>query len=176
MEDYLKVLFIILIMWFILYLILEFNIINNKRKVVNNIFEELDVLFIRRLNLLYKIIDVVKHFDKNQFDSFGSNLYDYINNYDKLSYNDRLILNENLCMDIKKILLVSDVYPEINSIEKYKKYENQLIRFNKRINKLQKRYNKSVLVYMNRKKIFPSNLICIICRFYPYNYFDLKNL
>ena len=83
MEDDLCMLLFVLTIWLILYLILEFNIINNKRREVRKIFLEMDDIFFKRLNLLSKIIDIIKAYDKNQFDEFGSNLYDYVNNYEK---------------------------------------------------------------------------------------------
>lgn len=172
MEDDLCILLFVLVIWLILYLLLEFNIINNKRKDVRKLFLEMDNFFIKRLNVLSKMIDVIKAYDKKQFDNFGSNLYDYINNYKEFDYNKRLEINENINKEIKKILLVRRVYPELDENVKYVKLEKQLVRINKVINKLQIKYNRALKIYLNRRMIFPSELICIICRFYSYNYFN----
>lgn len=174
MEDDLCILLFVLVIWLILYLLLEFNIVNNKRKNVRKLFLEMDNFFIKRLNILSKMIDVIKAYDKNQFDDFGSNLYDYINNYKEFDYNKRLEINENINKEIKKVLLVRRVYPELDEIVKYVKLEKQLVRVNKVISKLQIKYNRALKVYLNRRRVFPSELICIICRFYSYNYFNLK--
>lgn len=174
MEDDLCMLLFVLTIWLILYLILEFNIINNKRREVRKIFLEMDDIFFKRLNLLSKIIDIIKAYDKNQFDEFGSNLYDYVNNYEEYDYNKRLEINENINFEIKKILLVREVYPELNNNAKYVKLEKHLIRMNKILSKLQAKYNKALEAYLSRKKVFPSELICVICNFYSYNYFNLK--
>lgn len=174
MRDDLIVILIVLVIWLIFYLMLEFHIINKKRKDVKMLFLELDIFFIKRLNILSKMLDVIKAYDKNQFDEFGSNLYDYINNYNDYDYNYRLKINEDLNSEIKKILLVRQVYPELNELLKYMKFEKQLIRINKVISKLQVKYNKAVCSYKNRKNIFPSGLISGICRFYSYNYFNLN--
>ena len=66
-------------------------------------------------------------------------------------------------------------YPELNDNVKYVKYEKQLIRMKKVLSKLQIKYNKALGAYLSRKKIFPSGLICVMCRFYSYNYFNLNN-
>lgn len=169
-----KIIFIILAIWLILYIVLEFNIINKKRKIVSKLYSELDSLFFKRLNLLAKILDIIKAYDKNQFDSFGSDLYDYIKNYYEYSYNERLDINDNLDVEIKKILLVTDVYPEMKDITKYVKFEKQLVRLNKIIKKSILKYNNAVIIYINRKKIFPSNLIATLCRFYNYKVFNIN--
>ena len=86
----------------------------------------------------------------------------------------RLEMNENINFEIKKILLVREVYPELNNNTKYVKFEKHLVRMNKILSKLQAKYNKALDAYLSRKKVFPSELICVICNFYSYNYFNLK--
>lgn len=175
MNDLLNLLFILLIIWLVLYLIMEFRIINKRKNDVKNIFLELDDLFIKRFNVLSKLLDIIKKYDKNQFDSFGSKLYDYINNYDEYDINSRLKINEDLSTELKKILLVSKVYPEILYDDKFAKLEKQLIKLNKLISKLHYKYNDALIIFISRKRIFPSNLICVIFKFYSYNYFNLRD-
>ena len=129
MEDGLGILFIILIVWLILYIILEFNIINNKRIIVKKVFLEIDSIFEKRIGILSKMIDIVKGYDRNQFDEFGSKLYDYSNLYKEYDYNKKIDVNESIENDIKKLLLVSKVYPELKDISKFVKFEKQLITY-----------------------------------------------
>ena len=173
MEDNLCILLIILIIWLILYILLEFNIINKKRIEVKKMFLELDAIFEKRINILSKIVDIVKAFDRNQFDDLGSRLYDYSNSYKEFEFNKRISINEILDSDIKKLLLVSKVYPELKELPKFVKLEKQLIRYSKVIKKMKIKYNKVLDNYNNRKKIFPSGIICLVCKFYNYNYFKI---
>lgn len=173
MEDNLCILLIILIIWLILYILLEFNIINKKRIEVKKIFLELDAIFEKRINILSKIVDIVKAYDRNQFDDLGSRLYDYSNSYKEYEFNKRISINEILDSDIKKLLLVSKVYPELKEFPKFVKLEKQLIRYSKVIKKMKIKYNKVLDNYNNRKKIFPSGLICLVCKFYNYKYFKM---
>lgn len=173
MEDNLCILFIILIIWLIVYIILEFNIINKKRIVVKKVFLEIDELFEKRINVLTRMVDIVKGYDRNQFDDFGSRLYDYSNSYKEYDYNERIKINELIESDIKKLLLVSKVYPELSELTKFVKLEKQLIRYSKVIKKIKIKYNRVLDNYNNRKKVFPSGLICILCKFYNYNYFKI---
>ena len=128
--------------WLIIYLILEFNLINSRRIIVKKAFIELDEMLIKRLNILSKMLDVVKAYDKKQFDDFGSRLYDYIKQYNDYDYNKKIRLDKLLNNDIKRILLVSKVYPEVNEVVKYTKMERQLIRYDKVIRKLKIKYKK----------------------------------
>lgn len=173
MEDDLCILFIILIIWLVIYLILEFNIINKKRIEVKKAFSEVDEIFEKRILLLNKIVDIVKGYDKNQFDEFGSRLYDYSNSYKEYDYNEKIRINDMIESDINKLLLVSKVYPELKDLTKFSKLEKQLIRYSKVIKKLKIKYNRAVDAYNNRKKVFPSGLLCSICNFYNYDYFKM---
>ena len=87
--------------WLIIYLILEFNLINSRRIIVKKAFIELDEMLIKRLNILSKMLDVVKAYDKKQFDDFGSRLYDYIKQYNDYDYNKKIrldkLLNNECC-------------------------------------------------------------------------------
>ncbi len=174
MNGILKTLIIVLILWLIIYIFLEIKIIYDKKKKVDNLFSNLDDFFIKRFGILTKMIDIVKAYDKNQFDNFGSMLYDYINNYNSYDKNKRLLINEKIDVELRKLLLMSKVYPEIMNVSRYVKLEKQLIRYSKIINKVQIKYNRSLDIYYRRKKIFPSSIFYSIFRFYEYNYFNLK--
>jgi len=156
-----------------MYIILEFNIINKKGLEVKKVFIELDDLFEKRILLLSKMVDIVKGYDKNQFDALGSKLYDYSISYGEYDYNKKIEINDQLEIYIKKLLLVSKVYPELNDLSKFVKLEKQLIRYSKVIKKMKIKYNRLLDNYNNRKKVFPSGLLCVICKLYNYDYFKV---
>ena len=140
MEDSSCILVVIVII-LCLYIFIEFLIINKNRKEVNKKFLELDSIFEKRMNILSKMVDIVKGYDRNQFDDLGSRLYDYINSYNDFDCNRKIEINEVLDCDIKKLLLVTKVYPELKDLSKYVKLEKQIIRYSKVINKMKIRYN-----------------------------------
>ena len=172
MEDSSCILVVIVII-LCLYIFIEFLIINKNRKEVNKKFLELDSIFEKRMNILSKMVDIVKGYDRNQFDDLGSRLYDYINSYNDFDCNKKIEINEVLDCDIKKLLLVTKVYPELKDLSKYVKLEKQIIRYSKVINKMKIRYNKVVDDYNYKRRIFPRRILCVIGRFYNYDYFRI---
>lgn len=173
MKDNVCIILIILIIWLILYILLEFNIINKRNYDVMKIFIGIDKLFQKRMDILSQLLDIVKAYDRNQFDEFGSKLYDYVINYKYYDINEKIRINEFMENDINKILLVSKVYPELKDVYKFVKLEKQIIRYSKVIKKMKLKYNRVLDEYNCRKKIFPSGLICDLLKFYNYNYFDV---
>lgn len=175
MDNTLSILMIILVIWFLLYIILELCIVHNKIRDIEKVFKELDTYFIKRLNVLYKMLDIIKEYNKIEFEELSSNLYDYINDYNEYNLEKRISINEHLNYDIKKILLVSKAYPELINNAKYMKLEKQLVRFNKVINKFCKKYNNAVISFNGRQKIFPSNIICLLYKKNKYRVFKINN-
>lgn len=174
MKNSLSILLIVLLIWLILFIILELTIVNKRKRNLINQFNELDKIFITRLNVIYKMIDIIKEFNKIDFESLSSNLYDYIKEYNEYTLNKKITINSQLSSEIKKILLASTAYPELLNNPKYVKYERHLKRYNKVINKFSLKYNKALISYLDRFKIFPSKIICKIGKYEEYKYIDVK--
>ncbi len=174
MRDNYYILFFVLIVWLILFLLLEYIFINKEIKEVKKAFFELDALFIKRMNVLSKMIDIIKQYDKNQFDDFGSRLYDYLSFYDDYDFNKKISINELIEIDIKRVLLVSTAYPELKNTSKYVKYEKKLIRYSKVIKRFKIKYNKVLDYYYERKNCLSRYLLCNILKFYKFNYFEIE--
>ena len=173
MEDDLCILLFALIIIVFIYVVIQLFIVNKNRMEVKKKFLELDDIFKKRLNVLSKMVDIVKGYDRNQFDEFGSRLYDYIEYYIEYDCNKKIEINEIIDCDINKLLLVSKVYPELHELTKFVKLEKQLIRYSKVIKKLKIKYNRLLDDYNYKKKIFPRRLLCCLCRFYNYDYFQV---
>ena len=171
MEDDLCILLICISCFIITCLIIELIVVNIKRLKVKQKFLELDDIFEKRLNILSKMVDIAKGYERNQFDDFGSRLYDYSNSYTEYDCNKKIEINELIDCDINRLLLIKKVYPELNDLSKYIKLEKQLIRYSKVIKKLKIKYNKVLDDYNYKKGIFPRCLFCNI--FYKYDYFRM---
>lgn len=171
MEDDLCILLICISCFIITCLIIELIVVNIKRLRVKQKFLELDDIFEKRLNILSKMVDIAKGYERNQFDDFGSRLYDYSKSYTEYDCNKKIEINELIDCDINRLLLIKKVYPELNDLSKYIKLEKQLIRYSKVIKKLKIKYNKVLDDYNYKKGIFPRCLFCNI--FYKYDYFRM---
>lgn len=171
MEDDLCILLICISCFIITCLIIELIVVNIKRLRVKQKFLELDDIFEKRLNILSKMVDIAKGYERNQFDDFGSRLYDYSNSYTEYDCNKKIEINELIDCDINRLLLIKKVYPELNDLSKYIKLEKQLIRYSKVIKKLKIKYNKVLDDYNYKMGIFPRCLFCNI--FYKYDYFRM---
>lgn len=174
MKDILCIFGFILALWLIIYTILEFRIMQKHKENVENSFSELDKIFIKRLSVLYRMMDIIKEYNKIDFEALSSDLYDYMQSYNDYTTNERIAINEHLALEVKKVLLVSAAYPELQNHIKYPKYEKQLKRYNKVITKCSIKYNNTLIAYKERKKIFPSKIICKLGKYPEYQLFTLN--
>ena len=175
MEHCLYYLFCILSVWLLLYIMLELKIFRDRKKLVIDNFKLLNKNFSKRIELVWKIINIAKQFARLECEALEKNIKVDNDGYDELSINDKIFLNEELDKSMKKIYLISSAYPEVLNNAKYVKFEKELIRCDKRINKGKKKYNNAVKIYEDRKKIFPTNFIAWIFRDVKYKYYDLSD-
>ena len=174
MEHCLYYLVLILCVWLLVYIMLELKIFRDKKKLVINNFKLLNKNFSKRIELVWKIINIAKPIAKLECEALEKEIKVDNDGYDELSINNRIVINEELDMSMKKIYFLSTAYPEVLNNQKYVKYEKELVRCDKRIAKCKKKYNNAVKIYENRKQIFPTNLIAWIFRDVNYKYYKLN--
>ena len=103
MEDDLCILLICISCFIITCLIIELIVVNIKRLKVKQKFLELDDIFEKRLNILSKMVDIAKGYERNRFDDFGSRLYDYSKSYSEYDCNKKIEINELIESDNNSI-------------------------------------------------------------------------
>ena len=152
------IIFIIVIIFFLIWLITFSVNIRNKQLKIYKIFSTLDVLLYKRIKILYNMMDIIKKYNKLEFEDLNSKLYDYIYEYYNYELNKKVEINNEIFLDIKRILLVSVAYPEIKKDLKYVRYEKQIERFNSSILVMSERFNLEVTEYNKQLKSLSGKL------------------
>ncbi len=152
------IIFIIVIIFFLIWLITFSVNIRNKQLKIYKIFSTLDVLLYKRIKILYNMMDIIKKYNKLEFEDLNSKLYDYIYDYYNYELNKKVEINNEIFLDIKRILLVSVAYPEIKKDLKYVRYEKQIERCNSSILVMSERFNLEVTKYNKQLKSLSGKL------------------
>lgn len=139
-------LFIIIVLLLLLWGYYFFSLLRLEKKIIIA-FNDLDKYLYKRIYLLYKMMDIIKVYNNFEFEEFNSKLYDIIYGYKGLNINDKILINREIISDTKRVLLFSDVYPEIKSDSKYMRFEKQIKKCNKKILDKGNLYNKNVNDY-----------------------------
>lgn len=124
--------------------------------MVKRYFNILDGLLYERINILYNIMDIVKDYEKVEFDNFSNKLYDYKYDYLKYSNLKKIKINDDINIAVRKVLLLKVGYSEIKGNIKFTRLENQLVNCSNFITNFSALYNNS----LDRFDKIKSNIIC----------------
>ena len=170
MDDVFLILSIILLIWILLFFIVELRIIYRYRKSVFLSFNNLDRLLEDRLNILNNLLGILYDSNRKMVSKLYKRLEDISYVYNSLDINRKIMENKYIDSKIDRIFEYKKEL-ELTSIDKYNKYEKKLSRIQKVINKAIKKYNISVSLYNNRMNVITTRIINKLVRFKEFNYY-----
>lgn len=145
---------LLIIFVYILILYNTFVRLNNK---VDEAFSTMDVYLKKRWDIIPNIVETVKSYAKYEKDTF-ENVIQLRNNYDNLSNEEKIKINESLSNNVNKIMILVESYPDLKANENFKNLSNQLVKIEDDIANARKYYNGTVRIYNNKVEMFPNNI------------------
>lgn len=145
---------LLIIFVYILILYNAFVRLNNK---VDEAFSTMDVYLKKRWDIIPNIVETVKSYAKYEKDTF-ENVIQLRNNYDNLSNEEKIKINECLSNNVNKIMILVESYPDLKANENFKNLSNQLVKIEDDIANARKYYNGTVRIYNNKVEMFPNNI------------------
>ncbi len=145
---------LLIIFVYILILYNAFVRLNNK---VDEAFSTMDVYLKKRWDIIPNIVETVKSYAKYEKDTF-ENVIQLRNNYDNLSDEEKIKINESLSNNVNKIMILVESYPDLKANENFKNLSNQLVKIEDDIANARKYYNGTVRIYNNKVEMFPNNI------------------
>ena len=145
---------LLIIFVYILILYNAFVRLNNK---VDEAFSTMDVYLKKRWDIIPNIVETVKSYAKYEKDTF-ENVIQLRNNYDNLSNEEKIKINESLSNNVNKIMILVESYPDLKANENFKNLSNQLVKIEDDIANARKYYNGTVRIYNNKVEMFPNNI------------------
>ncbi len=161
---------IILVVLFVMYN--NFIKLNNK---VKEAFATMDVYLKKRWDLIPNLVEIVKGYAKFEKET----LTDIINlrsgNYDTLNDNEKINTNEKITESIRKIMILSENYPELKASANFQDLSHNLSKVEEDIANARKYYNGVVRIYNTKIEIFPNNILAKIFGFKSRNMFQAED-
>lgn len=142
---------LILISWYI-------SISNQLNRCIVKIDESLsgiDVALTKRYDVLTKMIDVVKSYDKHEKET----LFEVIKLRDNMSIKERNDANQAMNENFKKINMVVENYPELKASENYKVLQQSIVDVEEHLQAARRIYNANVSTYNQLLVSFPTSSI-----------------
>ena len=164
---------IIILAVLILYFSVTYNSFVKKEEKVKQNWSELQNTYQRRLSLIPNLVSVVKgvsEFEKSVLQKVAearSNALAGSGQQEATAenYNRQKQLQDSLAVNVNRLVLLIEAYPELQSIKSYLALQDQLAGTERRIVVAAKDFNEAVFDYNKSVRAFPANLVAGISGF-----------
>ncbi len=155
---------IILLIIYILFLYNSFVSLSNKEKEA---FSTMDVYLKKRWDLIPNLVETVKGYAEHEKETFSEVTKLRNNNYEEMSTDEKIAVNEKMTNNVDKIMALKESYPDLKANTNFKDLSEQLKKLEDDIANSRKYYNAVVRIYNNKVEMFPNNLVAKILGYKP---------
>lgn len=146
------------------------SLINSRNKVLNK-FSAIDVVAKRRVNLVPKLINIVKGYTKHEENTFKEMAKIRSSAAKAETINDKVNSDIKLSKEINNLLVLSENYPELKSNTNFLKLQEELVNCEDKIAYARDFYNESVMSYNNMVESFPSSVVAKVFGYKKFDYY-----
>ena len=149
-----------------------YNKLVNARNKVNDQFSQIDVQLKRRVDLIPNLVETVKGYAKHE----EKTLTEVIEARNKMAtasgINEELEASNQVTAALNKLFALSEAYPDLKANENFISLQADLKETEDKVSYARQFYNDTVLAYMNKYEMFPSNIIASMFHFKEVKYFE----
>ena len=131
------------------------NIIRRAELKINEALSGIDIALTKRYDVLTKMLDAVKAFQKYETDT----LTNIVNLRMGMTMQERSEADRNMDKLSSELRLVAENYPELKSSENYAELQKSIVDVEEHLQAARRLYNANVTAYNNYLITFPSNIV-----------------
>lgn len=163
---------IAIIMIFIIVEVSYYNKFQLLHIKISEAFNNIDILFEKKLNLLERCINIIKDSNKKYKDEI------LLDNLVKIKNQkiDRFDLNHELTFALRQYHSLLDLDKKLSEIEALKNINEDLIDIDNDLNAAKKYYNDSVVLHNNLVKCFPSSIVAKLFHYKKEEFFKEEKI
>lgn len=161
-----------IVVFIAIYVLFQYNSFIKSNNLVKEAFSTMDVYLKKRWDLIPNLVEIVKTYAKHEQETFSQITSLRTNNYDSMSMDKKININEQLTYDISKIMAISENYPELKASDNFSQLSKDLTKIEDDIANSRKYYNGTVRILNNKIQMFPSNIVAKVFGFKLANMFE----
>ncbi len=159
----------------LIFIMIEINYYNKfqlLRIKVSEAFNNIDILFEKKLNLLERCITIIKDNNKKYKDET------LLGNLGKIKNKklDRFELNRELMLALREYHSILDLDKKLSEIEALKNINEDLVDIDNDLNAAKKYYNDNIVLHNNLVKCFPSNIVAKLFHYEKREFFKEEKI
>jgi len=156
----------------IIYILVTYNTLIKLNHIVKEAFSTMDVYLKKRWDLIPNLVEVVKGYAKHEKDVLNQITKLRANNYQNMSIDKKINVNEQLTHDISRIIAISENYPDLKASQNFLELSRDLTKIEDEIANSRNYYNGSVRIFNTKIQVFPNNIIAKLFNFKEANMFE----
>lgn len=165
-------LFIAITIILFIYILVTYNTLIKLNNILKEAFSTMDVYLKKRWDLIPNLVEVVKGYAKHEKDVLNQITTLRTNNYQNMSIDKKINVNEQLTQDISRIIAISENYPDLKASQNFLELSRDLTKIEDEIANSRKYYNGSVRIFNTKIQVFPNNIIAKLFNFKEANMFE----
>lgn len=167
--------FIAIIILLVVYVLVTYNNLIKLNNIVKEAFSTMDVYLKKRWDLIPNLVEVVKGYAKHEKDVLNQVTILRTNNYQNMTTDKKINVNEQLTQGISKIIAISENYPDLKANQNFLELSSDLTKVEDEIANSRKYYNGSVRIFNTKIQVFPNNIIAKLFNFKEANMFEANS-
>lgn len=157
----------------ILFVAGTYNSLVRLRNKVKDQWAQVDVQLKRRFDLIPNLVETVKGYAKHENETFKE-VVEARNKFNTASTpEEEMAASGELTSALNRLMVLAESYPELKANENFLSLQADLKDCEEKIAYARQFYNDSVLSYMNKVQMFPSNIIASMFGFKEMKYFEV---
>lgn len=158
----------------IIFLVSTYNNLVVLRNRVKDQWAQVDVQLKRRFDLIPNLVETVKGYAKHE----NSTLKEVIEARNKFQSattpEEEMAASGDLNKALSRLMVLTESYPELKANENFLSLQADLKDCEEKIAYARQFYNDTVLSYMNKVEMFPSNIVASMFGFKEMKYFEIS--
>src|SRR5262245_18004570 len=149
-----------------------YNTLVSQNEAVTGAWSEIQNQLQRRNDLIPNLVETVKGFAKQEQQVLIGVTEARSRVTSAPTPVEQMKASNDLTNALARLMVVVERYPELKSDQNFLKLQDELAGTENRLGVARKRYNDAVQLYNTTSKRFPTNLVAMLFRFQPREYFE----
>jgi len=156
----------------LLYVAGTYNALIVLRNKVKDQWAQIEVQLKKRFDLIPNLVETVKGYAKHEKETF-TDVIEARNKFKAANTpEEEMKASGDLTKALGRLMVLTEAYPELKANENFLELQRDLKDVEEKISFARQFYNDTVLSYMNKVEMFPSNIIASMLGFKTMNYFE----
>lgn len=160
----------------ILLVIFLYNNLIRLRNLVNNAFSSIDVILKKRYDLIPNLVETVKgymKYEESVLKEVTELRIQALN--EKVSIDEKIKLDKYISLDLDKVFVLSENYPELKASENFLKLQTAIIDMEDELSAARRSFNAAATEYNININVFPNSIFANLLGFKDVSLFETKD-